>query len=54
MDFHKVLIDNGTDNAVKLKQLEIQKEMKLARFQLKQQRLKKRKKKKKNFKWERK
>ena len=37
---HKVLIDDGTDNAVKLKQLEIQKEMELARLQLEQERLK--------------
>ena len=36
---NKVLIDDGTDNAVKLKQLEIQKEIELAKLQMQQQEL---------------
>ena len=36
---NKVLIDDSTDNAVKLKQLEIQKEIELAKLQMQQQEL---------------
>ena len=37
---NKVLIDDGSDSAVKLKQLEIQREMEMAKLQLEQERLK--------------
>ena len=36
---HKVVVDDGTDNAVKLKQLEIQKKIELAKLQTQQQEL---------------
>ena len=34
---HKVIVDDGSDNAVKLKQLEIQKEIELAKLQIQEQ-----------------
>ena len=39
---HKVLVDDGTDNAVKLKQLEIQKEIEFAKLQMQEQERKER------------
>ena len=39
---HKVLVDDGTDNAVKLKQLEIQKEIEFAKLKMQEQERKER------------